>query len=136
MSKIQLVLVVSLVAFIILSYSQNKTIKKLETTIANQNEINITEEKLNEEVTFTESIKMKSLQDELKTKNEIIRMDNVIFTKHARELELYGDFIIAIIKGDNREELLSREGAIEAGAKMTEIRREIEELIKTRKENI
>lgn len=134
MNKIQLALIVSLVALTILASSQNKTIEKLEATIANQNETNMVHTESNKDVTFTESIKIKFLEDELKTKNKIIKMDNVIFTKHERELELYGDFFVAVLRGIDREERLLRKDTLEAGAKMTEIKKEIKELIKARKE--
>lgn len=70
--------------------------------------------------------------EEIKTKNEIIEIDSQLILKHERELELYGDFIVAIVRGDDRSERLMREDALEAGEKMIEIKKEIEELIRKR----
>ena len=69
---------------------------------------------------------------EIKTKNEIIEIDNQLIKKHERELELYGDFFIAILKGDDKNERLTRKETLEAGAKMTEIKKEIEDLLRKR----
>ena len=109
-------------------YNENK---QLNSSIVTQPEIVTI---VTEEISFLESIELKSLQDEIKTKNKIITLDNKIFVNHSRELELYGDFIVAILKGDDREERLMREDTLKAGAQMTDIRKEIEELIKLRKE--
>ena len=132
MQLIDIVVVLVIIILTIATFSLGKENKELKNSITSQPEL-VQIINSNKDPSAIESIEIKALQDEIKTKNEIIRMDNVIFTKHARELELYGDFIIAILRGEDREERLLRKDTLEAGAKMTEIRKEIEELIKTRK---
>ena len=70
--------------------------------------------------------------EDIKTKNEIIEIDNQLIKKHERELELYGDFFIAIVKGDDKDERLTRKETLEVGAKMIEIKKEIEDLLRKR----
>ena len=70
--------------------------------------------------------------EEIKAKNEIIEIDNQLIVKHERELEIYGDLIVAIIRGDDRNERLMREDVLEAGEKMIEIKKEIEDLLRKR----
>lgn len=76
---------------------------------------------------------MENLKEEVKTKDNIIEIDNQLIQKHERELELYGDFIVAILDGEDRERILMKENVLKAGAKMTEIRKEIEILLNNRK---
>ena len=70
------------------------------------------------------------MDKQIKTQSRIIEIDNQFIEKHERELELYGDFIVAILDGENRERILLKENVLKAGAKMTEMRKKIELLNK------
>lgn len=82
---------------------------------------------------FNNYNQVKNLEEQVKSQNEIIEIDNQLIEKHERELELYGDFIVAILDGEDRERILMKESVLKAGANMTEIRKEINILLNKRK---
>ena len=77
-------------------------------------------------------LQMESLKEQIKTQNEIIEIDNQLIQKHKRELELYGDYIVAILEGEDRKRILMKEEVLKAGANMIEIKKEIDILKKER----
>lgn len=82
---------------------------------------------------ISQNKEIKKLENVITNQNKVIEIDDQLIEKHERELEFYGDFIVAILDGEDKERILMKEAVPKAGAKMTEIRKEIRILLKTRK---
>jgi len=131
MHIIDIIVVITLITLTITTAVQLEENKELRNSIATQPEI---VKIVNEEISFTDSIQYKSIQDELKTKNKIIELDNKIFVQHQKELEYYGDYIVAILKGNDRDKRLLRKEVLKAGEEIQEIQKELDKLTNLRKE--